>query len=89
MRLEYSSRKKNGGLRDPGGAELSEGPPWLSNDMAEDKAGECGIGGTPGACCEVGEFEYGVVGDGEPPLPCPGLLLLERPASPWRLAARY
>jgi hypothetical protein len=50
MRLEYSSRKKKGGLRDPGGAELSDGAPWLSNDMAEDNAGECGIGGTLGAC---------------------------------------
>jgi len=41
IRLEYSSRKKKGGLRepstDPSGA--------LSNDMADDKAGECGIGG--------------------------------------------
>ncbi|KAH3918493.1 hypothetical protein HBI56_134290 [Parastagonospora nodorum] len=52
MRLEYSSRKKNGGLREPAGTELS-GAPWLSNDIAEDNAGECGIGGTLGSCCEA------------------------------------
>jgi len=69
IKLEYSSRKKKGGLREPGGAEPSDGAPWLSNDMAEDKAGECGIGGTLGGCWEVGEAEYGVVGDGLPPLP--------------------
>jgi hypothetical protein len=86
MRLEYSSRKKKGGLREPPGTELS-GAPWLSNDMAEDNAGECGIGGTFGGCCEVGELEYGVVGEGEPPLPCCWVPLLERPASPWRLPA--
>jgi hypothetical protein len=50
IRLEYSSRKKKGGLRDPDGTDPSDGGPWLSNDMAEDKAGECGIGGTLGAC---------------------------------------
>jgi len=49
IKLEYSSRKKKGGLREPGGAE-SDGAPWLSNDIAEDSAGECGIGGTLGGC---------------------------------------
>jgi hypothetical protein len=88
MRFEYSSRKKNGGLREPADAELS-GAPWLSNDMAEDNAGECGIGGTFEGCCEVGDAAYGVVGDGDPPLPgCCWLPLLERPASPWRLRRR-
>jgi hypothetical protein len=46
IRLEYSSRKKNGGLRVPGGADPSDGGAWLSNDMAEDRPGECGMGGT-------------------------------------------
>ena len=44
IKLEYSSRKKNGGLRDPGGAP-SWVDCWLSKDMLEDNAGEWGIGG--------------------------------------------
>ena len=62
---------------------------WLSKDMAEDSAGEWGMGGKLGAWPGAAEGEYGplVVGEGVlfPPLPCWGLLLLERPASPWRL----
>jgi hypothetical protein len=34
--------------------------------MAEDKAGECGIGGTLGGSEEVGDCEYGPVGEGVP-----------------------
>ena len=44
IRPEYSSRKKKGGLRDPG-ADPSDG---ASKDIAEESAGECGMGGTLG-----------------------------------------
>ena len=88
IRLEYSSRKKKGGLRDP-----ETGPSWvvwLSRDMLDDSAGEWGMGGRFGVCCPgAADGEYGplVVGDGVPfpPFPCWLLLLLERPARPWRL----
>jgi len=53
IRLEYSSRKKNGGLREPG-AEPSDG---ASKDIAEDSAGECGIGGTLGGWPEIADGE--------------------------------
>ena len=58
MRPAYSSRKKKGGLREPDGTDPSDGAPWLSNDMAEERAGEWGIGGWPGGCWFVGEVEY-------------------------------
>lgn len=54
IRFEYSSRKKKGGLRELEGA-LGGSPLWPSNDMAEDRAGECGIGGTLGGCALDGE----------------------------------
>jgi hypothetical protein len=50
IKLEYSSRKKKGGLRVPGGADPSDGAPWLSNDMEVDNPGECGMGGTLEGC---------------------------------------
>lgn len=56
MRPEYSSRKKKGGLRELDGAEASEAG-WLSNDMAEDRAGECGMGGTLGGRPEAEDGE--------------------------------
>jgi hypothetical protein len=42
IKLEYSSRKKKGGLRLPDWAGLSAP---ASNDIEADIAGECGIGG--------------------------------------------
>lgn len=86
IRFEYSSRKKNGGLRELDAAGASGA---ASKDMAEESAGECGIGGTLGGWADDGEYE-GVVGEGVPwplPLPC-WLLLLERPPNPWRLIWR-
>lgn len=69
MRPEYSSRKKKGGRREAG-AELSGG---ASKDMAEERAGEWGIGGTFGGCPDVAEGEYGELAVGEGvPLPLPG-----------------
>jgi hypothetical protein len=72
IKEEYSSRKKKGGLREPEGAPSCVG--WLSKDMAEDNAGEWGIGGKLGAWPGAAEGEYGplVVGEGVPlpPLPC-------------------
>jgi len=70
---EYSSRKKNGGLREPEGTEASDAG-WLSNDMAEDMAGDWGMGEKGGACPGGAEGEYGelAVGEGVPlPLPFP------------------
>lgn len=49
IKLEYSSRKKKGGLRLPESTDPSDGG-WLSNDMLDDKAGELGIGGWLGSC---------------------------------------
>lgn len=45
---EYSSRKKNGGLRELEGACAPSEVGWLSKDMAEDNAGEWGMGGKLG-----------------------------------------
>ena len=71
---EYSSRKKKGGLRELEAYEDASGAPWLSNDIAEDNAGDWGMGGTLGGWPEADEGEYeGVVGEGVPwpfPLPC-------------------
>jgi len=86
IRFEYSSRKKKGGLRGLGEA-LGGSPLWFSNGIVDDRAGECGMGGTLGGCALDGEYE-GVVGEGVPwpvPLPfCCWLPLFERPPKPWR-----
>lgn len=72
IKLEYSSRKKNGGLREPDVGPSWVG--WLSKDMLDDNAGECGIGGKFGVCPGAADGEYGplVVGEGVPlpPFPC-------------------
>jgi hypothetical protein len=64
MRLEYSSRKKKGGLRDPEGAV----PSAASKDMDDDMAGECGMGDMAEPWWE-GDWGYWAVGGGVPLLP--------------------